>query len=70
MSGHLSLIAADADRRERDQIEMAAHLASLGGRHVLEALRAVRRGQKIISVLEEFQTVPRWRGLRVVGVSE
>jgi hypothetical protein len=64
---HLRLVASDANRREREQIELAEHLAYLGGRHVLEALRAVRRGQTIISVLQDFQTLPRWRGLRVVG---
>ena len=69
MSRHLRLIAGDAERRERDQIEQANHLAHLGGRWVLEALRAVRRGQKIESVLDDFQRVPRWRGLRVVGRS-
>jgi hypothetical protein len=58
---------ADADRRELAQIELANHIAQLGGRSVLEALRAVRRGQTIISVLEDFQRIPRWRGLRVVG---
>jgi hypothetical protein len=58
---------ADADRRELAQIELANHIAQLGGRFVLEALRAVRRGQTIISVLEDFQRIPRWRGLRVVG---
>jgi hypothetical protein len=61
--------AFDAHRRELAQIEMAAHVAHLGGRPVLEALRAVRRGQSIIAVLEEFQYIPRWRGLRVVGVA-
>jgi hypothetical protein len=66
---HLRLVASDANRREREQIELAEHLAHLGGRHVLEALRAVRRGQTVISVLQDFQTLPRWRGLRVVGVS-
>jgi predicted metal-dependent RNase len=58
---------ADADRRELAQIELANHIAQLGGRFVLEALRAVRRGQTIISVLEDFQRIARWRGLRVVG---
>jgi hypothetical protein len=67
--GSLSLVAADANRREREQIELADHIAHLGGRHVLEALRAVRRGQTILSVLGDFQRIPKWPGLRVVGVS-
>ncbi len=70
MSVHLRLVAADDERRELDQIELANHLAHLGGRHVLEAMRAVRRGQTIISVLQEFQTIPRWRGGCVVGVTQ
>ena len=65
----LRLIAADANRREIEQIELANHLAHLGGRHVLEAMREVRRGRTILAVLEDFQRLPRWRGLRVVGVS-
>jgi hypothetical protein len=59
----------EAERRFQEQIELANHIANLGGRYVWEAMRAVRRGQTIQSVLEEFQRLPRWRGLRVVGVS-
>ena len=66
---HLRLVASDANRRWQEQICLADHLASLGGRYVLEAMRAVRNGQTIQSVLEEYQDLPRWRGLRVVGVS-
>lgn len=65
----LQAVSLDAERRELAQIEKAKYLAHLGGRHVLEALRAARRGQSIVSVLEEFQRIPRWRGLRVVGVA-
>jgi hypothetical protein len=66
---HLRVVASDDDRRQQQQIHLANHIASLGGRHVLEAMRAVRRGQTIQSVLEDFQTLPRWRGMRVVGVT-
>jgi hypothetical protein len=66
---HLHLVASEGHRRWQEQIQLADRIAHLGGRHVLEAMRAVERGQSIQSVLEEFQTLPRWRGLRVVAVS-
>jgi hypothetical protein len=65
----ISDLADDAEFHELELIDLANHLAWLGGRSVLEALRAVRRGQKIHSVLDEFQSIPRWRGLRVVARS-
>ncbi len=55
---HLRAIAQEDNRRELEQIEMASYIANLGGRYVLEALRAVRRGQTIISMLQEFHTLP------------
>jgi hypothetical protein len=69
MRHHLRLVAEDDDRRLREQIRMADHIASLGGYSVLQAMRAASAGQSIESVLQEFQTVPRWPGLRVVGVT-
>jgi hypothetical protein len=69
VQAHLRIVASDGNRRWQEQIRLADHIASLGGRHVLEAMRAVRNGQTIESVLEDFQNLPRWRGLRVVGVT-
>jgi hypothetical protein len=67
---HLRLVASDCHRRFEEQIHLADHIASLGGRYVLEAMRAVRNGQTIQSVLEDFQHLPRWRGLRIVGITQ
>jgi hypothetical protein len=52
---HLRIVASDDERRWQEQIILANRIAALGGRSVLEAMRAVRRGESIQCVLEEFQ---------------